>query len=357
MWRASRIVRCHPPARPGMPGASRRRAYPAGPRREPARFHIVKSRPSRGRAPPGDPGLTAHRPRGRRRAGRRRGRPGGRLHAGRAGRGARGAPRRRVAAGALPGDQRAARVLRRRGPGGRSTPPCERRLLAETLADHPATGITYAARRRLCAWASARLGRRVRLPRGAEWEAAARGPDARPWPWGASFDPDRCACVEGGAWTTAPVDAHPGGAAPCGAQQLAGNVWEWVADARRATAGAPCAAALLDHGWGLRASRVLPADPGRATHTTGFRVAIDPDPPTPRRRCHDPAARTRPRAGDRRPARRLRPLLRRPRHQHRGHGRRGGRPRGRRRTCAWTSCSPPAGARSWRRCPRPSPRA
>ena len=156
----------------------------------------------------------------------------------------------------------------------------EARLLAESLADHPATGITYAGAEAFCAWASTRTGRRMRLPRGAEWEAAARGPDGRAWPWGASFDPDRCACAEGGAWTTAPVDAHPRGAAVCGAQQLAGNVWEWVADdpdgdGWRAVRGG----SYLDHGWGLRASRVLPADPGRATHTTGFRVAIDPDPP------------------------------------------------------------------------------
>ena len=33
----------------------------------------------------------------------------------------------------------------------------------------------------------------------------------------------------------------------------------------------------LDTGWGLRASRALPADPARATPTTGFRIAIDPD--------------------------------------------------------------------------------
>jgi formylglycine-generating enzyme required for sulfatase activity len=158
----------------------------------------------------------------------------------------------------------------------------ENRLLAMGLADHPATGITYAGAEAVCAWASARTGRRVRLPRGAEWEAAARGRDARAWPWGVSFDPDRCASVEGGAWTTAPVDSHPGGASPCGAEQLAGNVWEWVADdpagdGWRAVRGG----SYLDHAWGLRTSRVLAADPERATHTTGFRVAVDPDPDHP----------------------------------------------------------------------------
>jgi hypothetical protein len=31
----------------------------------------------------------------------------------------------------------------------------------------------------------------------------------------------------------------------------------------------------LDTGWGLRASRVLSADPLRGTGTTGFRIVID----------------------------------------------------------------------------------
>src|SRR5262245_44035860 len=52
------------------------------------------------------------------------------------------------------------------------------------LADHPATGLTRDDALAFCAWASDRLGRRVRLPTGAEWEALARGSDARPWPWG-----------------------------------------------------------------------------------------------------------------------------------------------------------------------------
>ena len=32
----------------------------------------------------------------------------------------------------------------------------------------------------------------------------------------------------------------------------------------------------LDTGWGLRAARSQAADPQRATHTTGFRIAVDP---------------------------------------------------------------------------------
>jgi formylglycine-generating enzyme required for sulfatase activity len=154
-------------------------------------------------------------------------------------------------------------------------PGLEARLGVPQLAGHPATGVTFDEALAYCAWASEGGGRRVRLPTGAEWEAAARGHDGRPWPWGASFDADRCACAEGNAWTTAPVDAHPGGASPCGAEQMAGNVWEWVGDPpdddgwRRVRGGCH-----LDHAWGVRASRSLPADPARATHTTGFRIAV-----------------------------------------------------------------------------------
>jgi formylglycine-generating enzyme required for sulfatase activity len=151
------------------------------------------------------------------------------------------------------------------------------RIADSQLADHPATEVTFDDAVRFCAWAGARL------PSGAEWEAAARGPDARRWPWGETFDAERCACVESGAGWTTPVRAHPDGAAACGAEQLAGNVWEWVGDPPdedgwRAVRGG----SYLDHAWGVRASRALSADPARATPTTGFRIAKDPTP-TPRR--------------------------------------------------------------------------
>jgi formylglycine-generating enzyme required for sulfatase activity len=149
------------------------------------------------------------------------------------------------------------------------------KLADPQLADHPATDVTRGDAEAFCAWASDRLGRRVRLPSGDEWEALARGSDGRPWPWGETFDEARCACAESGWGWTVPVTAHPDGAGPFGAEQLAGNVWEWVADRAPDGWGIVRGGSYLDTGWGLRACRVQPADPERATATTGFRIAIE----------------------------------------------------------------------------------
>jgi formylglycine-generating enzyme required for sulfatase activity len=150
------------------------------------------------------------------------------------------------------------------------------RLEAEQLADHAITDVTFADAVDFCAWAQRVLGCAVRLPSGDEWEAAARGDDGRPWPWGDVFDPERCNSVESGWGWTVPVRAHPGGAAAGGAEQLAGNVWEWVGDPAdedgwRTVRGG----SYLDTSWGVRCARSLTADPGRATSTTGFRIVIE----------------------------------------------------------------------------------
>jgi formylglycine-generating enzyme required for sulfatase activity len=149
---------------------------------------------------------------------------------------------------------------------------------AAVLADHPVCGVALADAVAFCAWAAERLAAPVRLPTGDEWEAVARAPAGRTWPWGDTFDPERCDCAEAGWGATVPVTAHPHGASALGAEQLAGNVWELVADLDADGWGRVRGGSYLDTAWGLRASRVLPTDPARATPTTGFRIAIDTDP-------------------------------------------------------------------------------
>lgn len=119
----------------------------------------------------------------------------------------------------------------------------------ESRAQHPANCVDWDHAKQFCE------ARGARLPTEAEWEYAARGPEQRMYAWG-ELAPDakrlngcgqECAkwlkakgepmlsptplyAADDGWPTTSPVGSFPAGASLFGAEDLEGNVWEWVAD-------------------------------------------------------------------------------------------------------------------------------
>lgn len=108
--------------------------------------------------------------------------------------------------------------------------------------NHPMREVSWYGADAYSRWAGGRL------PTEAEWEKAARWDEAqahsRMWPWG-----DFYSCALNSSWwcnepydtgvTTYPVGSFPGGASPCGALDMAGNVWEWTMGGYSSYPGVP----------------------------------------------------------------------------------------------------------------------
>jgi formylglycine-generating enzyme required for sulfatase activity len=113
--------------------------------------------------------------------------------------------------------------------------------------DHPVVCVSWYEAVAYTRWLAQETGVDVRLPTEAQWEKAARGADARTWPWG-NEPPDgarlnycdrncehdwKDETVDDGYRYTAPAGSYPAGASPYGVLDMAGNVWEWTSSLYR----------------------------------------------------------------------------------------------------------------------------
>lgn len=90
--------------------------------------------------------------------------------------------------------------------------------------NYPVIHVDWTMANTYCKWA----GRQ--LPTEAQWEKAARGTDGNVYPWGNNVPSNDLLNYNGVVGDTTEVGKYPKGASPYGVLDMAGNVWQWVAD-------------------------------------------------------------------------------------------------------------------------------
>jgi formylglycine-generating enzyme required for sulfatase activity len=158
----------------------------------------------------------------------------------------------------------------------------------QSFDNHPVTGVCLYEAEAYCNWLTA-YGRRgqwlasttsIRLPSSIEWEIAARWDQARAGMRTWEYLPGvfNLNALETGYSQVLPVGLFPDGASPCGALDMAGNVWEWCMPhhgyqepSNYELRGGCWSTPLARAGWNAR----VPSPPDRRANTGGFRVLLD----------------------------------------------------------------------------------
>jgi serine/threonine-protein kinase len=166
--------------------------------------------------------------------------------------------------------------------------------------DHPVTQVSWNDADAFCTWltrliqASGQKNLKVHLPSEAQWEKAARGTDARIYPWGNQKLSDKLCNYGRKVGSTTPVGQYsPQGDSPYGCVDMAGNVWEWTQDwldsnyyqhsAGKDPGGTSSGehrvlrgGSWLDSGWVVRAALRGWGSPDLRSVDIGFRCAASP---------------------------------------------------------------------------------
>ena len=94
----------------------------------------------------------------------------------------------------------------------------------EEFSDYPVVNVNWHQANTYCEWVGGRL------PSEAEWEKAARGVDGQTYPWGNGYANYLRLNYNKALGDTNKAGSYPEGVSPFGALDMAGNVFEWVAD-------------------------------------------------------------------------------------------------------------------------------